>query len=77
MGPSASKWLLRILCERCVVDDVSVGVWELIFYLPLVFNLFVKGDVDWVDTVSCVETAVVGESVCIWDKSEGFILGYL
>ena len=34
---------------RCIVDDVCVGVWELIFYLlPRVFVMFVKGDVDWV-----------------------------
>ena len=32
-----------------VVDDVGVGVWELI--LPRVFRLFVKGDVDWINNV--------------------------
>ena len=32
--------------SELIIDDVRVGVWELIFYLsPRVFSLFVKGDV--------------------------------
>ena len=47
----------------CVVDDVRVGVWEVIFYLlSRVFSLFLKSDGDWVDVTSCVESA------------EGFVL---
>ena len=42
-----------------------------------VFNLFVKDDVDYVIVVSCVESAVVGVSVCICDKSESFVMSYL
>ena len=54
------------MCEPwCTVDDVSVGVWELIFYLlSLVLSLFVKGDIDLVDVISCVESAVV--AVCLY-----------
>ena len=63
----------------CVVDDVTEGVWELLFYLlPLcrIFGLFVKGDVDLVDVTSYVDNAVVGVSICICnDESEGFLLG--
>ena len=68
------------LIEVCwwVVDDVRVGVWELIFYLlPRMFGLLVKNDVDWVNVTSSVESAVVGVSYCICDESEGFVLGYL
>ena len=33
----------------CVVDDVRVGVWELIFYLILrMFGLLVKNDIEWI-----------------------------
>ena len=40
----------------CVVDDVCVCVWELIFYLlPRVFSLFVKG----VDVTRCVASALL------------------
>ena len=78
MGASASKRLLRNLCVRCVVDDVNVGTWELIFYQPpLVFSLSVEDGFDWVDVASCVGSAVVGVSVCICDKSEAFVLTYL
>ena len=64
--------------RRRRVDDLSAGVWELVFYLlPRVCSLFIKGYVDWVAVTSCVESAVVGVSVCICDKSEGFVLGYL
>ena len=60
---------------RCVVDDVLVGLWELLFYLlPRVFGMFVKGDVDWVDVTSCVESLAVCVSICICDESEGFVL---
>ena len=63
---------------RCAVDDVRVAVWELIFYiLPRMFGLFLNGDVDWVDVSSCVESMVVGVSFCIYDESEGFVLGCL
>ena len=56
---------------------MCVDVWELIFHLlPRVFGVFVKGDVDWVDVASCVESSVVGVSICICDKSGGFVLGY-
>ena len=62
----------------CVIDDVIVGVWELIFHLlPRVFSLFVEGDVYWVDVASCVESVVTGVEVCVCDESEGFVLGYL
>ena len=54
----------------CVVDDVRVGVWELIFHLlPRVFGVFVKGDVDWVNVAGCVESLVTSVSVCICDES--------
>ena len=59
---------------RRVGDDVSVGMWELIFFFPRIISLFVKDDDDWVNVASCVESAVVGVSVCICDKSEGFVL---
>ena len=44
----------------CIVDDVGVGVWELIFYLlPRVFGMFVKRDVNWIDVTNCVKSTVV------------------
>ena len=41
------------------------------------FSLFAEGDIKWVDVVSYVESAVVGVSICICDRSGGFVLGYL
>ena len=43
-------------------------------FFPRIISLFVKDDDDWVNVASCVESAVVGVSVCICDKSEGFVL---
>ena len=61
-----------------VIDDVRIGVWELIFYLlSRVFSLLVEGDVDWVDVKCSVESAFHGVSVCACDESKGFVLGYL
>ena len=57
-----------MLCCLFVFDILS---------FPRVFSLSAKDDVDWVDVTSCVESAVVGESVCICDESEGFVLGYI
>ena len=49
---------------------MCVDVWELIFHLlPRVFDVFVKGDVDWVNVTGCVESLVVSVSVCICDES--------
>ena len=39
--------------------------------------MFMKGGVNWVDVTNCVESMVVGVSICICDESEGFILCYL
>ena len=62
----------------CVVDDRSVGVRKMIYHILLrVFSMFEKSDVDWVDVASYTESAVVGVSVCIFNKSDGFFWGYL
>ena len=62
----------------CVVDDLRVGVRELIFYLlPHMFGLFVKGDVDQVNVTRCVGVWLVGLSFCIYDESKDFVLGCL
>ena len=47
---------------------------ELIFYLlPRVFELFVKGGVNWIDVTNCVESMDVSVSVCICEESVGQI----
>ena len=52
-NPFVSKRQVSNLCVCPVVDDMRVGVRELIFYLlPRVRSLFVKGDVDWKFIVS-------------------------
>ena len=43
----------------CVIEDVSVGVWEFMFYLlTREFGMFVKGGINWIDVTICVELLV-------------------
>ena len=55
-----------------------MDVWELMLYLlPCVFGMFVKGYVNWVDVKNYVGSIVVSVFICICDESEGFLLCYL
>ena len=50
---------------------------DIFYFLPRMFGMFVKSDVDWVEVTSCVDSTVVGVSFCICDESEGFVWGCL